>query len=273
MQSIPWSGGLIATYRAGMDQRAHEDIAATAAAHRELGPGFEDGLAEGLIERIGAEIDRRVDARLGERGYSAPTPSSARPPSVHAANRGTRRPRPGFDGHRCPWHRGCHEVRVERQPRAGRTDLGRHRYRQRGLRPPPLSWAALLERGGFRTLPREGGRATFRIALEVVLVFGLGRPEGAGLGDLGHDLARPVARGVDVTDRRLGDLALLLARAEDRRAVTGADEMFAKVGSVELEEERQRADADALTWTPGIQTRAMRNGSALSGSGADVFFA
>ena len=83
MQSIPWSGGLIATYRAGMDQRAHEDIAATAAAHRELGPGFEDGLAEGLIERIGAEIDRRVDARLGERGYSAPTPAApVHPPST-----------------------------------------------------------------------------------------------------------------------------------------------------------------------------------------------
>ena len=88
MQSIPWSGGLIATYRAGMDQRAHEDIAATAAAQRELGPGFEDGLAEGLIERIGAEIDRRVDARLGERGYSAPTsaapvhPPSTRPTAV-----------------------------------------------------------------------------------------------------------------------------------------------------------------------------------------------
>jgi hypothetical protein len=62
-----------------MDQRAHEDIAATAAAHRELGPGFEDGLAEGLVERIGAEIDRRVDARLGERGYSPPAPA----PPVH----------------------------------------------------------------------------------------------------------------------------------------------------------------------------------------------
>jgi len=66
-----------------MDQRAHEDIAATAAAHRELGPGFEDGLAEGLVERIGAEIDRRVDARLGERGYGASTPPApVHPPST-----------------------------------------------------------------------------------------------------------------------------------------------------------------------------------------------
>jgi hypothetical protein len=85
MRSITWPGGLIATYRAGMDQRAHEDIAATAAAHHELGPGFEDGLAEGLVERIGAEIDRRVDARLGERGYSAPAPAApVQPPATRA---------------------------------------------------------------------------------------------------------------------------------------------------------------------------------------------
>lgn len=85
MRSIPWPGGLIETYRAGMDHRAQEDIAATAAAHRELGPGFEDGLAEGLVERIGAEIDRRVDARLGQRGYSAPTPAApVQPPATRA---------------------------------------------------------------------------------------------------------------------------------------------------------------------------------------------
>ncbi len=66
-----------------MDQMAHQDIAATAAAHRELGPGFEQGLAEGLVERIGAEIDRRVDARLGQRGYGAPTPAEpVQPPST-----------------------------------------------------------------------------------------------------------------------------------------------------------------------------------------------
>jgi hypothetical protein len=69
-----------------MDQMAHEDIAATAAAHRELGPGFEDGLAEGLIERIGAEIDKRVDARLGQRGYSAPAPAPpVEPPAARPA--------------------------------------------------------------------------------------------------------------------------------------------------------------------------------------------
>src|SRR5262249_51415150 len=103
-----------------------------------------------------------------------------------------------------------------------------------------LSWAGLLALGRFHALRGEGGRAAFRIALEVVLIFGLGRPERPGLADLGHDLAGPVARGIDVTDRLLGHLALLLARTEDRRAVTGADEVFAKVGPVELEEKLQQ---------------------------------
>ena len=51
-------------YRFRMDQVAREDIAAAAAARRELGSGYDDVIAEGLIERIGAEIDKRVDAKL-----------------------------------------------------------------------------------------------------------------------------------------------------------------------------------------------------------------
>ena len=53
-------------YLVGMDQLAREDIAAAAAAHHELGRDYEDAVAEGLVERIGAEIDKRVDARLGQ---------------------------------------------------------------------------------------------------------------------------------------------------------------------------------------------------------------
>lgn len=51
-----------------MDQLAREDIAAAAAAHQELGPHFDGAVAEGLVERIGAEIDKRVDQRIGEGG-------------------------------------------------------------------------------------------------------------------------------------------------------------------------------------------------------------
>jgi hypothetical protein len=46
-----------------------EEITASVAAHAELGPRYDAALAEGLVERIGEEIDRRVDARL--RGMGA----------------------------------------------------------------------------------------------------------------------------------------------------------------------------------------------------------
>lgn len=55
---IPW----------GMDVQTHEDIAATAAVHSELGREYDGALAEGLIERISSEIDKQVDARLAQRG-------------------------------------------------------------------------------------------------------------------------------------------------------------------------------------------------------------
>jgi len=54
----------------------HEaEIRASVAAHADLGPGYDDAVAEGLVERIGAEIDRRIDARLGPFGaMGAPGP-------------------------------------------------------------------------------------------------------------------------------------------------------------------------------------------------------
>jgi hypothetical protein len=55
-------------YLVAMEQRAREDIAAAAAAHYELGREYDGAVAEGLIERIGAEIDKRVDAKLGQSG-------------------------------------------------------------------------------------------------------------------------------------------------------------------------------------------------------------
>jgi hypothetical protein len=41
-----------------------DEIRASTAAHRDLGSGYDSAVAEGLVERIGEEIDRRVDARL-----------------------------------------------------------------------------------------------------------------------------------------------------------------------------------------------------------------
>lgn len=43
------------------------EIAASAAALQDLGPGYDQALAEGLVERIGAEIDQRITAEIGKR--------------------------------------------------------------------------------------------------------------------------------------------------------------------------------------------------------------
>jgi len=51
-----------------MDVRAHEDVAAAAAVHTELGQAYDSAVAEGLVERISSEIDMQVDARLAQRG-------------------------------------------------------------------------------------------------------------------------------------------------------------------------------------------------------------
>jgi hypothetical protein len=65
-----------------MDQLARDDITAAAAAHRELGRDYDGAVAEGLIERIGTEIDRRIDARLSLTG--ARMPAAAPEPAVVA---------------------------------------------------------------------------------------------------------------------------------------------------------------------------------------------
>jgi hypothetical protein len=54
-----------------MDERAHEDVAAAAAVHTELGRGYDGAVAEGLVERISSEIDKQVDARLAEHGIQS----------------------------------------------------------------------------------------------------------------------------------------------------------------------------------------------------------
>ena len=60
-----------------MSSDPEAEIRASVGAHADLGPGYEDAVAEGLVERIGAEIDKRIDARLaqtpGHQGPAAPT--------------------------------------------------------------------------------------------------------------------------------------------------------------------------------------------------------
>jgi len=63
-------------YRDAVDEATRNDIAAAAAAHHELGRDYDDAVAEGLVDRIGAEIDKRIDARL-RTGSSGSRPPAA----------------------------------------------------------------------------------------------------------------------------------------------------------------------------------------------------
>jgi len=65
-------------YRDAVDGATRNDIAAATAAHHELGRDYDDAVAEGLVDRIGAEIDKRIDARLRT------GPSDSRPPAGYS---------------------------------------------------------------------------------------------------------------------------------------------------------------------------------------------
>src|SRR5260370_19187173 len=43
------------------------EIAASVGALKDLGPGYDQALAEGLVERIGAEVDKRIAAEIDNR--------------------------------------------------------------------------------------------------------------------------------------------------------------------------------------------------------------
>ncbi|HXL92653.1 MAG TPA: hypothetical protein VN969_27280 [Streptosporangiaceae bacterium] len=64
-----------------------EEIRASAAAHSDLGPGYDRAVAEGLVERIGEEIDR-VDARLGNQPLNTAPRRRQRRPHDPAADPG-----------------------------------------------------------------------------------------------------------------------------------------------------------------------------------------
>jgi galactokinase/mevalonate kinase-like predicted kinase len=80
---LSWTSPTVKMYRERMDQATRTDIAAAAAAHRELGNAYDDAVAESLIDRIGAEIDKRVEAKLGARPQSGPPLARAVPAGGH----------------------------------------------------------------------------------------------------------------------------------------------------------------------------------------------
>ena len=82
-----------------MNADERQEIAASVAAHAELGPRYDGAVAEGLVERIGEEIDRRVDARLRDMGqHEAPRRGAASP--------GQRIVPPGYQGSVPPGYQG-----------------------------------------------------------------------------------------------------------------------------------------------------------------------
>jgi hypothetical protein len=52
-----------------------EEIRAAAEAHNELGPGYRDAVIESFLDKVGREIDARVDARLAQQQVAQPTRS------------------------------------------------------------------------------------------------------------------------------------------------------------------------------------------------------
>lgn len=58
------------------------ELRAAAESHHELGPEYRDAVVESFVERIGKEIDARVDARLAQ---ASAHPAPAHPASAHPA--------------------------------------------------------------------------------------------------------------------------------------------------------------------------------------------
>jgi hypothetical protein len=66
-----------------VEPRARQELEATIAARRELGPAHDEELIAGFLDRIEREIDRRVDQRVAERA-----PASRRGSPINPATLG-----------------------------------------------------------------------------------------------------------------------------------------------------------------------------------------
>jgi hypothetical protein len=76
-----------------------DEITASVAAHAELGPRYEAAVAEGLVERIGEEIDKRVDARLRSLGAGGGAAAGQQPvPRQGYVSPGEQIVPPGYQG-------------------------------------------------------------------------------------------------------------------------------------------------------------------------------
>jgi uncharacterized protein with PIN domain len=67
-----------------MEPETREELSATLEARRELGPGHDEHLIAGFLQRIEKEIDRRVDERVVARAPRTPRRHGGSP--LHPAN-------------------------------------------------------------------------------------------------------------------------------------------------------------------------------------------
>ena len=69
------------SYLVGVEEPVKHELEATLAARSELGPGHDDALTAGFLDRIEREIDRRVDERVAAR-----TPAKRSGSPLHPGN-------------------------------------------------------------------------------------------------------------------------------------------------------------------------------------------
>ena len=67
LRSVPFLQGSTERLEGMMATDSQAEIAASVAALQDLGPGYDQALAEGLVERIGADIDKRIAAEIDNR--------------------------------------------------------------------------------------------------------------------------------------------------------------------------------------------------------------
>jgi hypothetical protein len=65
-----------------VDEPTRQELEATLAARRELGPAHDRELIEGFLDRIEREIDRRVDERVAARAPRKPRGSPLHPGNI-----------------------------------------------------------------------------------------------------------------------------------------------------------------------------------------------
>ena len=65
-----------------MDSEARSELEATVAARRELGPAHDDELIAGFLDRIGKEIDHRIDQRVAAQAPRKRAPSPLQPATL-----------------------------------------------------------------------------------------------------------------------------------------------------------------------------------------------